>query len=798
MGALLFWVVVALVALFLIGLLAGFFAAVGSFLLLAGAVIAAAMGVTFAIYLVGRPLLWDIRNRGGDRLEPDEYTNSYRQYLAGPVYRGFLFSLQEARESGAGWLTGYLWPGLRRLAYRPWLVMSPVRDPAGSPPDTVTPRAVGRLGWGQRIGLLFARIAVLGALIGAVLGVSVAIAVLVLVLAVGTVVCGAVMGASLLIGWGLGTIERLRMKSAGAGYLCPECGETAELPVYLCSNPDCGAAHQDLLPGPFGVFRQRCRCDQTALPTLRSNGRGELPAICPNPGCRAGLSAQLGELRNIGISIAGGTAAGKTSLCVGALESLARLNSEGLLSASLEGPSAVQFASMVTDLGRGQEPKSTGLDAPAILLRLASQTGPGALVFIHDVAGELYGETERLRTQSVFSAFKGAVLVVDPFSVDAFRAEYEAEVTAIADGVRPSSEPVDDAYGRLVEALTLRGESLRGVPLAVALTKTDALPAGAEVSSQDGVRGWLTRFGLSNLVLAAENDFGEVSYFSTSGLGSIPGSVAEFEPGGALELFSWLLGKEGIALPTLPARTSHVDGSQLLSSPEASKPSPDAGGAVAARSTPGGQQGWEKFKVSNPGVHSAHYGRPPATPPRALLGSAAVVACLLGLLAYVPINDQLSTSPQERAQQQEEAAATARAQKASENEAVREELVGSWQGSVKQRGSRVRYRLTLPRSDGRLQGAFRVTSGGRVVCEAQVDERRIRSKSIRVQGDSFSRVEQVVAASRVGSGRRSGPCRTGNIGFFVIPGQWEEAGDLSYGGRPAKPKQGDVLLRRAN
>lgn len=526
------WLVILILALLVIGAVIAALVAVASalaagFVLAVGVVagIGAVVGTSATLYFWAHPMLWAVRNRGGDAHPPDIDENAFRQYLAGPVFADFWFSIQQAARGVRDWFVTEVLPFARRFTGSAWTYPVP-----------------------------------LGIYLGSPFGIAAALVVLIVLMILGSLVVGVAIVGALATGYLLRGGERLVMRFRGAGHTCPSCHEHCRLPVYRC--PQCGAGHRALLPGKFGILRHRCRCDRAELPTLRLIGRANVPAECPH--CSVSLHGSIGGLRNVRIPLAGGTAAGKTTLCVGALESLAQLDQAGEVDVKLHGASADAFTSLVSGLGRGEAPGPTSRRAPAVLAEISPGQGRGGLLFAYDVAGELYAQLDELRGQAMLSGFEGALLVLDPFALDGLRTQYPDEVATVEAAVKPTPERADATYQRLVEALREVEAPVDKLPLAVVVTKIDALPESAMLGTDDDARGWLERFGQANLLLTAEQDFGPVRCFATSALGASPGEAGSFSPRGALAPFAWLLMQRGITVPDAPGTAArHVDGEAL-------------------------------------------------------------------------------------------------------------------------------------------------------------------------------------------------------------------------------------------
>jgi len=245
---------------------------------------------------------------------------------------------------------------------------------------------------------------------------------------------------------------------------------------------------------------------------------------------------------------------------------LAQLEESGHVGVKLRSDSAPLFASMVTDFGQAVVPAPTGRSAPAVLAELAPASGRGGtLFFAYDVAGELFNNLDELREQSMFSGFEGAVMIIDPFSLDSIRTQFPAEVESAKPSSNPTETRSEDVYQRMVEALTEMGAPVSKLSLAIVVTKIDALPTDASLDVAENVEDWLSEFGAGNLLLTATQDFGKVKCFGSSALGGSPGEVEIFKPRGSLAPFAWLMEQSGVRIPAeLGIDAIHADGHVLL------------------------------------------------------------------------------------------------------------------------------------------------------------------------------------------------------------------------------------------
>lgn len=480
--------------------------------------VGAAFGAAAALHEFTRSMWYRARNRGADVARPGQDEPAFRSYMAGPVLRDLRLSLLYSARALRQWVALAL--GLAGTVFRnKWTAL---------------------FGW---------PLAIAGG-VGAVAGALGGLAMLVLLTLVSSLTILPLVGVALMVGRGVQGIEAVQQRLRHAHYRCSTCHAAFDHPVYRC--PGCGREHRDLLPGMYGIFRRRCACDQVLLPTLRSNGRGELPAFCPqlDP-----LPRSMGRLEDVHIPIAGGPHSGKTTLLAAAFAQLASLSRDDL-TVELEGADGKAFARIVDELGAGNTPdKTISQHQPALLARVSLASGGrrrrDRFLFAYDVAGELYSDADRVRASQSLNAIRGAVLVVEPESLPSFRIRRGSATTSDSDAV-PLETP-SAVYARLVNVLKERGADLKKVAFTVVVTKTDSLEDDQpDLGSDSGgaVRDWLTRSGESNLVGLVEQDFATVEWFGCSALGREPdASGRPFEPQGALAPFAWLLERNGIKLP---------------------------------------------------------------------------------------------------------------------------------------------------------------------------------------------------------------------------------------------------------
>jgi double-GTPase-like protein len=443
--------------------------------------------------------------RTGQHLEGRE--PAYQHYLFGPGRSDLSLLLSRLRTE--------LPADFHATSARIWAIwmIGPLRVEA----------AVARL-----IGLIFTYSLVLGTLIAGLVLVLVTVVQIVL----GTVLLGvafAVIFALRAVDGALLRVRRIRMT-------CPRCYRAIGYPAYRC--PTCGALHRDVRPGPYGVLRRRCRCDQQWLPTLLLFGSHRLTAWCPYPDCGVQLADRSGTATEVMLAVFGASNAGKTRLLTVLMMSLINRTGE----------TSVQFADELTGrrlrqlepaIGAGEATRRTLVELPrAYSFYVGSRRGPRRLVHLFDTAGERFYDSERLEELQYLRTVNTYLFVIDPLSIEQIWAELQPSTREEYDPVRAERAPefVFQQVLQNIEAMGVKPEQAR---LAVVISKADLLTrAGIPTPQPDGadIERWLDDLGLDNLVRSLRHSFGEVGFFVTTAMPSADGAAT-----GVPELLDWML-----------------------------------------------------------------------------------------------------------------------------------------------------------------------------------------------------------------------------------------------------------------
>ena len=340
---------------------------------------------------------------------------------------------------------------------------------------------------------------------------------------------------------------------------CPSKAKSRQLPIHLCS---CGAQYDDLMPSFYGIFHHRCRHDDgdVQLPTMDFLGRNRLTRLCP--GCkRELLHSSMGDLAPHSLIVVGSATVGKTVLLRQAIRHLIKHF------ASYPGGKAQidsrqqrhEFQEDLAELDKGAVLPKTAAGLPAIGLAVRVPDRLHSLLLFHDAPGEQFETMKAFARKQVMERVKGVVLLVDPFSLPRM-----PEAARVAVGRDLVSELTFQTTAinliKLLQMVRPTGSTGKfDLPLAVVLSKSDALPEGempllANLYSKNGqsldpevfsasCRKALDALGAGNVVRGLEQYFTSVRYFACSALGRIPDpkNRAPFQPAGVIEPFLWLL-----------------------------------------------------------------------------------------------------------------------------------------------------------------------------------------------------------------------------------------------------------------
>jgi hypothetical protein len=351
------------------------------------------------------------------------------------------------------------------------------------------------------------------------------------------------------------------------GYACPNC-HRRELPYFRCSR--CSMLIPDLAPSLHGIIQANCANCGQSLATTDLFGRLKLDKVCSRTECSADLNdPSLGRVGEFHLAIVGAASSGKTNLMVSSIwkmeTAFARKN--GITIGFADSSEQAAYRARVGQLEKGIRLDKT-IDVRTFNLTLNRTHGQSCRLYIYDAAGEDFAEEDRLGGHVFHRFVDGIVFLVDPFAEADIRRERAGRFSADDfQKINPAAQDASEILARLVNSLEatlgIRAGGLFPIPMAVTLTKVDALDRGSgpgepvevdgsyltlrlaadhAVERSDQVRRYLIDSGLGNFVGILESRFPRVGYFGVSALGRLPTPEdrSPFRPRGVLAPLVWL------------------------------------------------------------------------------------------------------------------------------------------------------------------------------------------------------------------------------------------------------------------
>lgn len=292
---------------------------------------------------------------------------------------------------------------------------------------------------------------------------------------------------------------------------CGTCHERMSRPVFACS---CGRRHGNLMPDARGTFHHTCLCGRR-LPTLLLLGKRQLAAHCGH--CGAPLSGPVQSVPTFHLPVVGGVAAGKSVFMHAAMSRLHQERDHALFRPA--------DASTARRLEQGRQALLAGVlpprTPPGRPVAYTVHLGNKHLLHVYDPAGEILEQAGNLAVATFLGLSDGIVFVIDPFALPAVRARVDPTTLW---AVRPSGTDPKAVLDGLMQ--TLREHGIRRPPVAVAITKADALLAvpglhhpyaggptdGAARSA--AARQWLVDQNHADVTNSLDHHFPKVKYFA--------------------------------------------------------------------------------------------------------------------------------------------------------------------------------------------------------------------------------------------------------------------------------------------
>jgi len=371
-------------------------------------------------------------------------------------------------------------------------------------------------------------------------------------------------------------IDRTYLEKNKIFTACHACKEKSLIPAYKC--PQCGTVHTKLVPGVYGILNRKCTGDGTTtcgqkLPTSFLNGRNKLEAICAN--CGTPLSDR--ETRPIAIPIVGGRSAGKTAFITSAAVKFIEDEAPGcgLEIEMYNDEKTIIYNRMKEAYRKGDTENTLTSNSSGNMSGISSVSlsfftkhrllKPDRLLHIYDISGEFFTNNEEQEVQKQYEYCHGLVLIVDPLAIQSIFDRFESTLSEIDKTRRGDADItviVDTFINKIRDVTGLSDTKMNSTPLAVVITKIDAIPeidrqlsfAAAEALQKTDVEKFKTVYDAQDYLCRQfflKNDmrhflttinlhFKNNRFFSCSPIGHSAGE-GEFQPKGVLPIMEWLL-----------------------------------------------------------------------------------------------------------------------------------------------------------------------------------------------------------------------------------------------------------------
>ena len=303
---------------------------------------------------------------------------------------------------------------------------------------------------------------------------------------------------------------------------CPECKHVSVVPLFQC--PECGEIHENLTPGPYGIFHVKCSCGKY-LPATVFNGRNNLAALCP--ACKNNLACGYAE--QFGIQTAGNTSSGKTTFIAAFFHEYKNFL-PGNIKCSFYPED--DFKKLDLYFNKGISTSTTEHNAVMYsVIHKIPYHAPYQLSF-YDIAGEAFQDISSGSGQQMqFKYSEGIILITDPES--------------------PVSKSEQGISAFISEHKKLKGlsqETLSSTPAAVVISKADLFrdEFTSGFQDEDSCKNFLINHGFESVMNLIEANFKNIKYFAVSAMGHKDNNIA-YAPEGVKEPVLWLM-KQGNSL----------------------------------------------------------------------------------------------------------------------------------------------------------------------------------------------------------------------------------------------------------
>lgn len=340
--------------------------------------------------------------------------------------------------------------------------------------------------------------------------------------------------------------DRIALVARSVQSRCANCKRISVVPVFCC--PDCGAQHQNLTPGPYGIFTVKCACGKK-LPTTIFNGRSKLEAQCPY--CQTTLAAS--DARQFGIQLVGGVSAGKTTFLAAYWHRyIEELRNDTTLEFSCFPEEAFRELEEWYQSGLSIATSETNATMYSVVHKRQNETP--IQMTIYDVAGESFTSLAGDIQQQQFRYCEGIVIVVDP--------TVSAELSA---------ETIAGFVSEFKQLKGLHSAKMAEIPVAVVVSKADLFKREIGIPKiktlynkklkaadaheptlqsvrNDACRDFLYSHGFESVLNMIDGEFANAQYFPVSAMGHEASLEIPYEPWGVSEPVAWIIEQVGVQL----------------------------------------------------------------------------------------------------------------------------------------------------------------------------------------------------------------------------------------------------------
>lgn len=337
-------------------------------------------------------------------------------------------------------------------------------------------------------------------------------------------------------------VDRVYILANRISNVCPEpaCQAKFLIPAYQC--PVCGAMHDRLMPGKYGILKRTCQCG-TKIPTTFLNGRGKLHGYCPV--CNSSLSGETHN-RQYAIPVIGGPSVGKScyiNMTVKRLLEEARSSAWNLSFLDQEGEARYKAAIGALLSGtRLEKTDFSELQAYQMMMTFPDEK-IGRRINFYDISGEMFSSDANVQKNPAFTYAEGFIFLIDPLTIRDFEMDVIDKLAGDSSSYGASREDFDDILqimlNNLDSLLGLGPDKILEKKLAVVINKCDIPTLEKQIGNTAArkyleehpecggyyeamntlCKDFLTRYSCDNFIRTAERKFKKVQYFSCSALG---------------------------------------------------------------------------------------------------------------------------------------------------------------------------------------------------------------------------------------------------------------------------------------